>query len=348
MRKIKSINSLALFLLVILAVFLPPVTAKGEIKVHKWKCQSFLPPGNWANTKLKELLGKVKEETQGRLDITLYPVGSLVPSADIAKATQKGVIQWGFTSPGYDLNKVPVLRFIFGVPGFNYNYADFNALVFNYGLEELVQNEVLEKMNLYYFSYVMLPTMLITNNKPVKSINDMKGLKIRSLAAIADWLRDLGASTVYIPGQDVYMALSTGTIDGAHWGAFEGALGPKLNEVAKYFVTPYLSYGVQSCFYINKQAFDALPKDLQNYLRYTLLKEALRMTKDYLDQEKRCREIWLKTATESHISESDQIEMSQLGMQIMKKYVVDDATKTAYDMLVESNEDRELLPWGNK
>src|SRR3989304_7409040 len=95
--------------------------------------------------------------------------------------------------------------------------------------------------------------------KPIRKIKDFKGYKIRSSGAIADMLKDLGAVPTLIPGEELYLALQTGVVDGAHWGAAQGALTMKFCEVAKYYIQPDLAMAGTDAIIINKDAFNALP-----------------------------------------------------------------------------------------
>ena len=144
---------------------------------------------------------------------------------------------------------------------------------FNLGFEEMLK-EAHAKHNILYYTEKIYPTALISK-KPIRKIEDFKGLKIRSSGAIAEMLKDLGAATSLIPGEELYLALQTGVMEAAHWGAAGGALSMKFPEVAKYYIQPNLAMAGTDVIVINKEAFNALPKDLQMILDKALKETGL-------------------------------------------------------------------------
>lgn len=101
----------------------------------------------------------------------------------------------------------------------------------------------------------------LVTRKPVKTLEDLKGLKIRTIAgASVDMLKALGAVPVVMPMPDVYMALQKGTLDGvmADWEPIQGF---RFYEVAKYVTTntPF-SYSLFTLI-MNKNKFNSLPAD---------------------------------------------------------------------------------------
>ncbi len=96
--------------------------------------------------------------------------------------------------------------------------------------------------------------------KPVKTMEDLKGMKIRTIAGPSvDMLKALGAVPVVMPMPDVYMALQKGTLDGvmADWEPIQGF---RFHEVAKYVTTntPF-SYSLFTLI-MNKDKFNSLPR----------------------------------------------------------------------------------------
>jgi TRAP-type C4-dicarboxylate transport system substrate-binding protein len=107
------------------------------------------------------------------------------------------------------------------------------------------------------------PYILITTKKQVKTLEDIKGLKIRVTGGPpTEQMRALGAVPVLMPMPDTYLALDKGVIDGmgAPW---EPILAHRLYEVVKYYTIVPLS-AVYFSMPINKQKWESLPKDVQD------------------------------------------------------------------------------------
>jgi TRAP-type C4-dicarboxylate transport system substrate-binding protein len=104
---------------------------------------------------------------------------------------------------------------------------------------------------------------LITTKKQVKTIEDMRGLKIRVVGGPpTDQMKALGAVPTLIPMPDTYLALDKGVIDGMA-AAWEPILGFRLYEIAKYYTIIPLS-AVYFSMSMNKQKWESLPKDIQD------------------------------------------------------------------------------------
>jgi len=163
--------------------------------------------------------------------------------------------------------------------------------------------------------------------RPINKIEDFKGYKIRSSGAIADMLRDLGAATSLIPGEELYLALQTGVVDGAHWGAAGGALTMKFCEVAKYYIQPNLAMAGTDVIIINKDAFDALPKDLQTTLDAALKERVTHRTIEYITDEIKALDTMKKDykVTVSTLPPADQKKMMVVAMRQWDKVAAKDA-----------------------
>src|SRR5690606_34008016 len=104
---------------------------------------------------------------------------------------------------------------------------------------KMLQDEA-AKHGVYYSTDKVYPTEMVIKN-PIKTWNDFTKLKIRSSGAMQTFLTDAGAAASYLPGGELYTAMSTGVVDGAHWGASQGAASMGLYELAKFHVQPALN-----------------------------------------------------------------------------------------------------------
>jgi TRAP-type mannitol/chloroaromatic compound transport system substrate-binding protein len=253
-------------------------------KVFKWRFQSHWPAGSasfkplkdWFETKLTKLTG-------GQLQITLYPAAALVPTKEMFDSVRKGTVDGATGSPAYWMTIVPIA----GVSGncpMTFREA-WEGLYFHYvlGFEDMLK-EAHGKHNVLYYTEKIYPTAMI-GKKPIRKIEDFKGYKIRSSGAIADMLKELGAAPSLIPGEELYLALQTGVVQGAHWGAAGGALTMKFCEVAKYYIQPNLAMSGTDVIIINKDAFNALPKDVQLTLDLALKERVWHRTHEYIMDE---------------------------------------------------------------
>ncbi|MFH1081420.1 MAG: TRAP transporter substrate-binding protein DctP [Pseudomonadota bacterium] len=265
----------------------------ADQKVYKWNFQSHLPAGSSAYKPLKDFFDqKITKLTNGRLQITLHPAGAMVPTKDIFAVCRKGTIEGATGSPIYWTSNVPIAAVAANCP-MSFHTADEGLYFhFNLGFEQMLK-DAHAKHNLIYYTERIYPTAMV-GKRPINKIEDFKGYKIRSSGSIAEMLRDLGAATSLIPGEELYLALQTGVVDGVHWGAARGALSMKLPEIAKYYMQPNLAMSGTDAILINKDAFNSLPKDIQSILDKALKERTYQRTKDYGDEERQALETMIK------------------------------------------------------
>src|SRR6266700_41395 len=126
-----------------------------------------------------------------------------------------------------------------------------------------IQKEYSEIMPLVL--YTGSPNLFITNKKPVKTLDDMKGLKVRILGGPpTDMAKALGAVPTLIPMPDMYQALDRGVVD-AGAVPWEAVHGFRLYEAGKYYTdAPFYTAYFSVC--ANRQKIESLPKDVRDQI----------------------------------------------------------------------------------
>ncbi|MDO9209187.1 MAG: TRAP transporter substrate-binding protein DctP [Deltaproteobacteria bacterium] len=284
-------------------------------KVIKWRFQSHWPAGSASFKPLKDFFDqKLTKLTDGRLQITLYPAAALVPTKELFDSCRQGTVDGGTGSPAYWMTIIPLAAVSGNCP---MTFREpWEGLYFHYvlGFEDMLK-EAHAKHNILYYTEKIYPTAMI-GKKPIRKIEDFKGYKIRSSGAIATMLKELGAAPSLIPGEELYLALQTGVVEGAHWGAAGGALTMKFCEVAKYYIQPNLAMSGTDVIIINKDAFNALPKDLQVTLDLALKERVWHRTHEYIMDEINALETMKKNfkVTVSTLPPEDQKKMMKVAV----------------------------------
>ena len=127
------------------------------------------------------------------------------------------------------------------------------------------------------------PTEVVLRKK-IESAADLGSLKIRSTGTMLEYLAAAGASPQQIAGPEIYQAISTGVVDGAHWGAAIGALSMKFWEVARFHMKPALGI-TNDAWIVNTAALDKLPPDLKLQFMSLLEERYFLRSVEYLQQE---------------------------------------------------------------
>lgn len=235
-------------------------TAQAQAKVT-WKVQAHWPKASASfKDSLEWFSNELSKRSDGRFKMQLFGAGELAKDAEIYNIVRKGVVEMGTLSAAYILGEAQAMGLAYGVPGTLREPWELEHYLKNMGGEALV-NQELEPKGIIYRTEKAYTTELVVNKK-VSTIDDFRKLKLRSAGTMLDLLAGAGASPTHVAGPELYQALSTGVVDGAHWGAAQGALTMKLWEVARYHMKPAL--GITTDAYIfNKAAVDKLPADLR-------------------------------------------------------------------------------------
>lgn len=182
-----------------------------------WKVQSHWPGSSSSyEDSLVRLKTILEERTDGRLELELYEAGSLFKAKEIFNAVSRGILEMGTISPAYAQDKITLAGIASGLP-FAFRNV-WEAAYFHQGLgfEQMLRDEA-AKHNVYWATDKVYPTEMVVK-QPIDSWEDFTKLKIRSSGALQSFLTDAGAAASYIPGSELYSALDSGIVDGAHWG----------------------------------------------------------------------------------------------------------------------------------
>lgn len=201
----------------------------------------------------------IEKKTNGQVKITLFPGGVLSPPDAIYDSVTKGASDMGTAVLGYSRGKFPVmsiLEYPLGFPSARVANKAANEFYKKVRPKELEDVKVLAcKSN--------SPAVVQTKNKPVRTLEDMKGLKIRGMGLSAETVKALGGVPVALPLGEIFEALQRGMIDGV-MGSMEGLKSFKAAEITKYTTESYcISNVLGSAVVMNLKKWNSLPKDVQ-------------------------------------------------------------------------------------
>ncbi|MBW1800962.1 MAG: TRAP transporter substrate-binding protein DctP [Deltaproteobacteria bacterium] len=242
------------------------VKAADKQKVIKWRMQDIWGPEVFYHKANLKLAARIKEMSNGRLDIQMFPTNSLISARNSFDAIRKGVFQGHISCPAYWAGKMPASAILFSVPGGIDSVLDFNTWFWERGGIGLAR-EAYKKFGLYCVGPGIAEEsyQFIKERHPVRSLADYKGLKIRTLPGLQSQLMEaLGANPVFIPQSEVYTAVETGVLDGVSGYSTVGWYQFGIHEITKYCITPGFIVPVMNLdVVVNMKAWNKLPPDLQ-------------------------------------------------------------------------------------
>jgi TRAP-type C4-dicarboxylate transport system substrate-binding protein len=252
--------------LLVNACFVLALAAPTLAQVINLKLADQNPQTGWGPVHaLQPWVKKVEEATKGRVKIDVYYAQTLVKGPDIWNAVKSGVADMGWCFHGYWPDMTP-LADVITLPSLPFKTAEKGSEVLWKLYEKFpaIQREFKDVHVLQLWT--SHPYFLITSKKQVKTMEDIKGLKIRVTGGPpTEQMKALGAVPVLIPMPDNYQSLDKGVIDGmgAPW---EAIYAFRLYEVVKYYTILPLS-GVYFSMSMNKAKWESLPKDIQAAIR---------------------------------------------------------------------------------
>jgi len=245
----------------------------GQAAEVNWKMATGWGGGPLMEIGAQAFADKVRLLSEGRIEIQVFPGGQLGSALKVSETVANGVAEVGHTWMGYDWGQDKT-TVVFG--GFAGSMDSERMLHWLYGGggAEMWRQFREEKFNVVSFPcFIRTAEAFLHSRKPVHSLEDLAGLKLRTAGAWLELAQQLGAAPVTMPGGEVYTALERGAIDATEWGTLYEDISTGFHKIAKYVIIPGVHQPVAPFeILFNKEAFGALSERDQ-----ALLAEAAKM-----------------------------------------------------------------------
>jgi TRAP-type C4-dicarboxylate transport system substrate-binding protein len=205
-------------------------------------------------------VNKVQKDGNGRLSIKVYDGGSLITGQESYAEIAKGIVDFGegicaYIASGFYLHKLwPLLT---------YGLSDIKAL-------RQITNDIYQKFPEVLKEYSATkhlisttpPSYQLLTRKPVRTIDDLKGMKLRTVSIYTPVFRALGAEPVNMSMTEAYATLEKGVLDGA-LASVADLKGLKLANIVKYATLVNLSNAPFGHKFMNLNSWNNLPSDVR-------------------------------------------------------------------------------------
>jgi TRAP-type mannitol/chloroaromatic compound transport system substrate-binding protein len=255
------------------SIVVPPPPQLGRYRgaPAAWRAQS-LVPGDGSILGFGPALARFPEQlgalSNGAIDVTLHGPGEVVPTFEVPDAVRDGVLQAGWAVGLFLTQRSTAFGLLGGAP-FGPDPASFVAWLKQGGgqghIDDLFDHHVGAK--------ALVCAMVGTagdlwSTRPLRSLSDLMGLKVRAMGFAADTLSSLGVSPVMMPGSELIAALDRGVIDGANWVGPAADLAFGLPNYANhYYMSGILEPATPLLFLVNWNAWSALEPAGQDFVR---------------------------------------------------------------------------------
>jgi TRAP-type C4-dicarboxylate transport system substrate-binding protein len=257
MRRIRLAAALG-----IISTLLVPALAPAQDKAIELKFSSWVSAVHGHHTGVMVPWAKmVEEKSGGRLKITIYPGSTLGKAPDHYDMVKDGIVDMGFTTPGYTPGRFPLIT-VTELP-LLFKTSRGGSLAVMSVFDKYLKAEFKDVKVLWF--WVHPPGHFHLAKKQVKVLEDLGGLKIRAATPMTNTMvKTLGAVPVSITAPDTYTALERGTIDGTIF-PWEAISSFKIAEVLKWHVASGL-YVAPLFTLMNQKKYDSLPPDLRKVI----------------------------------------------------------------------------------
>jgi len=251
---------LSLFLCVLVIGFsLSTSPAFGQIKLDH---SNLWPAPPYRHSQLAvEWAKEIEKRIDGRVIITVHHGGTLTPGDKCYDGVIRGISDIGMSVCGYTRGRFPLTEVIELPLGYRSGWAATQLITAYYNKFKPKEFDNTKLM----FLFAHGPGLLHTK-RPVRKLEDLKGMKIRAFGAVTKLVTALGGAPVSMPMGETYEALSRGVVEGSV-APYEALEGWRWGEVVKYSTeAPGMAYSSAFFVAMNKDKWNALPPDIQKII----------------------------------------------------------------------------------
>jgi TRAP-type mannitol/chloroaromatic compound transport system substrate-binding protein len=215
-----------------------PAAAQVGGPSYSWKMTTAWPGGPLMDIGAKAFAERLAFFSGGRMKIQVFPGGALGNALKVSETVKNGVAEMGHTWMGYDWGADPTTVLFGGYAG-SFNSEYMLHWLYEAGGAEMQRQYREDKAGIVSIPlFIRTAEVFLHSRKPVKTLADLKGLKLRTAGAWLDMSKELGAAPVTTAGGEIYPALERGVIDAVEWGTLWENISPGFYKVAKYLIIP--------------------------------------------------------------------------------------------------------------
>ncbi|HEY2928986.1 TRAP transporter substrate-binding protein [Piscinibacter sp.] len=242
----------------VLAAGVAPAVVHAQAAI-RWRLASSFPKSLDTIFASAEVFAKqVGTMSGGKFQISVHAGGELMPPFGVVDGVQNATVEMAHTAPYYFFGKDPTFALDCAIP-FGLNSRQMTAWMYE-GNGMKLMREFYAKFNIVNFPMGNTGAQMGGwYRKEIKSLADIKGLKMRIGGFGGAVLARIGGVPQNIPGGEIYQALEKGTIDSAEWVGPYDDLKLGFNKVApNYYYPGWWEGGPQLSLYVNQKAWDGL------------------------------------------------------------------------------------------
>ena len=250
------------------AVNAPYVIAQKKTPI-KWRMQTYAGPA-LAEHVIKNSIDAFNKAANGEMVIELYNADQLVPQGELFRAVQKGTIDACQSDDDSIAAPVDVSVFAAYFPFASRYSLDVPTLWNWYGLNKVWEEAYAKVEGVTWLSTGSWDPCNFATTKPIKSIADLKGLRMYMFPTGGRFMQQFGVIPMSLPYEDVQMAIQTGELDGVAWSGITEVYTVGWADVTKYYLTNPISGAWAGSYFANTEKWNALPEHLKTLFKLSM------------------------------------------------------------------------------
>lgn len=244
----------------------PYVRAQSPIT---WRMQTYAGAA-LAEHVIKPAIDSFNKAANGEMVIELFTADQLVPQGELFRAVQQGTIDAAQSDDDSMASPVDVAVFGAYFPFASRYGLDVPVLWHWYGLKELWEEAYGEVQGVTWLSAGAWDPCNFVTTKPIRSLEDMKGLRVFTFPTGGRFMQRFGIVPVTLPWEDIEVAIQTGELDGVAWCGATETYTVGWADINKYYLTNNINGAWAGSFFANTDKWNAVPEHLKELFRLTM------------------------------------------------------------------------------
>jgi len=251
------------------AVLAAPAVVRAQSKI-KWRLQTYSGAPLGAHV-IKPQIEAFNKAANGEMEIELFYADQLVPTGELFRAMQSGTLD-AVQSDDATMSSPADISDFGGYFPFSTRYSlDLPVLFERYGLNKIWKEAYDEIEGVEWLGAgAWDPLHIFTTKKPIRSLEDMKGLRVFGVPTAGRFLARYGLIPVTVPWEDVEVAMQTGELDGVAWCGFTEAYEVGWADICKYALLNNVTGAWCGSYFANSKSWAKVPPHLQELFKITM------------------------------------------------------------------------------
>ena len=235
----------------------------------KWRMQTYAG-ASLAEHVIKPSIDAFNTAANGEMVIELYTADQLVPQGELFRAVQNGTIDAAQSDD--DSMAAPIDVSVFGAyfPFASRYSLDVPVLWEWYGLREIWEEAYAEVPGVTWLSTGSWDPCNFVTTKPIRSLEDLKGLRVFTFPTGGKFLERFGVVPVTLPWEDIEVAIQTKELDGVAWCGANETYTVGWADINKYYLTNNISGAWAGSYIANTEKWEALPDHLKQMFKFAM------------------------------------------------------------------------------